>query len=85
MDYVSGTAVALTATPDPGTVFAGWSGACSGTGECDVTMDSDRSVTATFIPQHTLNVTDSRLGHRDGVGRSRARRRARSTTTSGPT
>jgi vibriolysin len=42
--------VALTATPDPGSLFAGWSGDCSGTGSCQVTMSQARSVTATFAP-----------------------------------
>jgi hypothetical protein len=31
-----------------GSTFAGWSGACSGTGSCAVTMSAARSVTATF-------------------------------------
>lgn len=41
--------VVLTAEPDPGHVFSGWSGACTGTGdECTVTMSAARAVTATF-------------------------------------
>ena len=31
-----------------GSTFAGWSGDCSGTGTCTVTMAADRAVTATF-------------------------------------
>lgn len=47
--YGAGALVVLTATPDDGSVFAGWSGAgCSGTGACHITMDADASVTATF-------------------------------------
>jgi len=46
--YDDGTPVTLTATPNSGYTFAGWSGACSGTGTCQVTMDSDKTVTATF-------------------------------------
>lgn len=46
--YTSGTAVQLTAIPSSGSTFAGWSGACSGTGACSVTMNSNQSVTATF-------------------------------------
>ena len=39
----------LTATADPGSTFAGWSGGgCSGTATCTVTMNSDTAVTATF-------------------------------------
>ncbi|MCP4657070.1 MAG: hypothetical protein GY856_16795, partial [bacterium] len=47
-DYAAGTGVTLTATPDLGSTFAGWSGACAGTGDCSVTMGSDRTVRATF-------------------------------------
>ena len=46
--YASGTAVTLTATPLSGSTFAGWSGACVGTGSCIVTMTAARNVTATF-------------------------------------
>jgi hypothetical protein len=46
--YAPGTVVTLTATPNTGSTFAGWSGACSGTGTCTVTMNSNLSVTATF-------------------------------------
>ena len=48
--YTSGTSVALTAAPDSGSVFAGWSGACSGTGTCTVAMSAAKAVTATFNP-----------------------------------
>ena len=34
--------VTLTATPDATSTFAGWSGACSGTGTCTLTMDTGR-------------------------------------------
>ncbi len=47
-DFDSGASVTLTATPDEGATFTGWTGACQGTGTCQVTMDSDQSVTATF-------------------------------------
>ncbi len=46
--YAEGTVVTLTATPDADSDFTGWSGACAGTGSCSVTMDADKSVTATF-------------------------------------
>lgn len=46
--YGTGTAVTLTASPAAGSSFAGWSGACSGTGGCQVTMDAAKSVTAGF-------------------------------------
>jgi hypothetical protein len=43
-----GTAVTLTASPATGSTFTGWSGACSGTGACSVTMNAAQTVTATF-------------------------------------
>lgn len=43
--------ITLTATPDPGWVFAGWSGDCLGTAPCTLRMDQARSVRATFTPQ----------------------------------
>jgi hypothetical protein len=43
-----GTAVTLTAVASARSRFAGWSGACSGTGACTLTMSANRSVTATF-------------------------------------
>jgi uncharacterized repeat protein (TIGR02543 family) len=47
--YDAGTAVALTAMPDPGWVFTGWSGDLSGTANpASLTMDADKDVTATF-------------------------------------
>jgi Divergent InlB B-repeat domain len=46
--YPAGTMVTLTATPDPGDVFGGWSGDCTGDGDCVVTIDAARNVTATF-------------------------------------
>ena len=46
--YIHGTMVSLTATPDANSVFAGWSGACSGTETCTVTIDAVKAMTATF-------------------------------------
>ena len=57
-NYDAGTVVTLTPLPDPGSVFTGWSGACSGAAAtCVVTMDAPKSVTATFTPQYSLFVT----------------------------
>jgi len=47
--FARGTVVTLTATPDAGSSFVGWSGGCSGTTPtCTVTMSSNVIVTATF-------------------------------------
>lgn len=47
--YNLGTDVTLTAAPETDYNFTGWSGACTGTGDCTVTMDQARGVTATFV------------------------------------
>jgi len=40
--------ITLTATPEAGYLFQGWSGDCSGNLACDLTMDADKSASATF-------------------------------------
>ena len=59
--FNAGASVALTATPGPGSVFGGWSGACAGTGACNVTMNAANSVTATFSLVPSAN--PARLGN----------------------
>ncbi len=47
--YAAGTEVRLTATPQPGATFTGWSGACRGSvPTCSITLSSASTVTATF-------------------------------------
>lgn len=50
--FIANTAVAIEATPIDGTgytsSFIEWSGDCSGSGTCVLTMDSDKTVTAGF-------------------------------------
>jgi len=53
--YAQGAVVPVTATANTGWVFSGWSGACTGTDPCSVTMTGDKSVTANFT-QSTVGV-----------------------------
>jgi hypothetical protein len=47
--FPNNTVVTLTATPNLLSIFEGWSqGACSGTGTCQITMDSNQQALATF-------------------------------------
>ena len=55
--YLSNTQVTLNANPAAGWTLSGWSGACSGTGSCIVTMTQNLSVGATFTQlSYTLTV-----------------------------
>ena len=60
--FAAGTAVNVIARPDPGFRFAGWTGACSGTSTCDLAMNANKAVQASFAAiapgQHTLTVHD---------------------------
>lgn len=47
-NFDSGTQVTLQAAPDPGYIFDGWSGACSGISNCMISVDQDYSVNANF-------------------------------------
>lgn len=51
---VRGTEVTLTATDTADSIFTGWSGACTGTGSCVVTLDADTAVQANFAPAFTV-------------------------------
>ncbi|MBX3320860.1 MAG: S8 family serine peptidase [Nitrospira sp.] len=44
--FLQGSPVNLAAVPDPGSVFAGWSGDCAGTNSCSLTQNA--TVSATF-------------------------------------
>jgi len=55
--FDDGITVTLTAAADVGSAFTGWSGACTGLGECGVTMTETKHVTATFtLDIHLLTV-----------------------------
>ncbi|WP_242466191.1 beta strand repeat-containing protein [Chromatium okenii] len=46
--YMNGKSVTLKAISDVGSVFTGWSGDCSGTNTCTVSMNAVKNITATF-------------------------------------
>ena len=63
-DFTADTPVTLTATPATGSTFAGWSGACTGTATCMVTMSEAKSVTAQFtLITYALTVTRAGIGN----------------------
>jgi hypothetical protein len=66
--YPAGSVVNVTAWPSFGYTFVYWSGDCTGSGPCSVTMDADRGVTANFAlvgPQPTPTATPPGwTGHR---------------------
>jgi len=57
-DFLPGTVVTLTASPSasPPGAFKEWTGHCTGTGPCVVTMDSNRNVVAHFDRAWTLTL-----------------------------
>ncbi|CAK0769433.1 exported hypothetical protein [Gammaproteobacteria bacterium] len=65
-NYAPGASVTLTATPGTGSVF-NWTGACTGTSTCVITMNTDKTVTATFTPLPAAPVIVS-----TGVGNAQA-------------
>lgn len=55
--FPAATVVTLSALAAPGNVFAGWTGACSGSASCVVTMDQMQTVNAEFQQRVSLDVT----------------------------
>ena len=61
-----GSGLILTATPDPGSVFTGWSGECTGTAHCILDLTRPQTVQAMFspaaLPQLHLALPSTELG-----------------------
>ena len=50
LSFPAQNTVTLAATPEPGSIFTGWGGACEGGGGCSLAMGVDRTVSAFFAP-----------------------------------
>jgi hypothetical protein len=70
-DWDAGSLVELLAHPRGGQRFVRWTGACSGTARCALTLDAAKSVTALFAPeQFGIVVSVVGKGRVAGVGAS---------------
>jgi PASTA domain/Divergent InlB B-repeat domain len=64
---INGTAVALTASPTPGSVFAHWAGGgCSGSGACTIVLNKAKTVKAVFDLAGTRTLSVHRAGNGQG-------------------
>ncbi|HSC50006.1 MAG TPA: PASTA domain-containing protein [Gaiellaceae bacterium] len=72
--FGDGASVTLTASPSGQSRFAGWSGDCSGTGPCVLSLTASRSVTATFTAA-VLTPPSCRVPKVVGLALGRARTR----------
>jgi hypothetical protein len=66
--YAENTLVQLIAEPGANSVFAGWSGDCTGTDLCQVTMNGPRSVTATFAVAPAGGLVNGDFEQGPGIG-----------------
>jgi len=69
--FPQGQVKALRAEPAAAGQFAGWSGPCTGTGACQVRLDTDATVTATFGPPKGTRITELKL-----IGKRKKRKKA---------
>ncbi len=67
--FIYKSEVSLTASADStsNSVFSGWSGACTGTGACTVTMDKAQTVKASFTGPLTLTVKNTSVSKGKGT------------------
>ncbi|MCX6875948.1 MAG: SUMF1/EgtB/PvdO family nonheme iron enzyme [Verrucomicrobia bacterium] len=66
--YAHNTTAILTATPDPGYVFTGWTGSASGNANpLSVLMDADKAITANFTPDTNDNDGDGLTNYQEIV------------------
>jgi hypothetical protein len=61
--YKNGTVVTLTATPDTGSLFTGWSGSgCAGNGQCALTVNANTTIIANFDATNPMVILTSLNG-----------------------
>jgi len=61
--FPHGTQVTLIAQDEPGSTFAGWTGACVGSEECVLSLTNFETVVARFeIERHTIHIASRGLG-----------------------
>jgi len=57
-NYNAGTSVTLTATPEAGSTFSGWTGACTGTDTCVLAISEAKNASAEFtLNSYTITAT----------------------------
>lgn len=56
LEWDAGTQLELFAASEGGARFAGWSGSCTGRGECALVMTESKTLSANFVRQLTLRV-----------------------------
>lgn len=54
--FSSSDIITLSASASANSLFTGWSGACTGTDDCTLTMTSSWDVTATFSPNYCVGI-----------------------------
>lgn len=65
--FATGNSVTLTPMPTSGSLFVGWSGACTGAAPCTVAMTSDQIVSAQFdLVPDLVTLSVSKSGRGDG-------------------
>lgn len=62
--FPQGQVKTLRAQPSPGSGFAGFSGPCTGTGACQLRLDGDQTVTATFGPPAGTAIARAKISSR---------------------
>ncbi len=66
-EYIKNQQLILTATPTDDSNFADWSGACSGTENCNLTMNQNQNVTAIFNLKNKFMLMVSNNGTGTGI------------------